>query len=57
MGAVSRRSAAMLGELALFAVIVVVVAVVGVVLGILVAPRLTRYAAREDPSDGDDRDD
>lgn len=44
----------MLGEVLLFAAIVAVVAAAGIVLGILVAPRLTRFAEREDRSDRDD---
>jgi hypothetical protein len=46
----------MLGEVLLFAGIVAIVAVVGAAIGILlIAPRLTRFAERdEDPSDGHD---
>jgi hypothetical protein len=41
-------------ELPAFLAVVVVVAVVGVSLGILVSPRLTRLAERDEKESGDD---
>jgi hypothetical protein len=42
-------------ELAIFFAIVLVVLAAGIGIGMLVAPRLTAWATREDEESGDDR--
>jgi hypothetical protein len=46
----------MSGELLLFAVAVLIVAMFGVTIGMLVAPRIGRWAERADEDDGDRTD-